>query len=192
MVATVTRLREAVSTVHYFEADGDHAKNDPRHRRTNHWYGRGVEVPGRHGPFKPRRLDEELSRRVAGTSTRLDRLRDDRHERCPGLDIAFSAPTTVSLEALIHAVPEVSARINRAHDEAVSGTFDLIEREPLEIRGRNPVIRPCPRIEGDGLAAAAFRHVASRNLHPQLHNADLTERMAGSDLSDLVVAGAEP
>ena len=42
MVATITRLSEAASTVHYFEADGYYAKNDPEHRRASRWYGKGV------------------------------------------------------------------------------------------------------------------------------------------------------
>ena len=35
MVATVTRLSEAASTVHYFEADGCYAENDPEHRKAS-------------------------------------------------------------------------------------------------------------------------------------------------------------
>ena len=90
MVATVARLSEAASTVHYFEADGCCAKNDPERRWANRWYDKGVEALGLHGPVKPRRFEEVLS----------GRLRDGKHEHRPGLDITFSAPKSVSLEAL--------------------------------------------------------------------------------------------
>ena len=39
MVATVTRLKAAATTVHYFEADGYYAKNDPDHRKASRWHG---------------------------------------------------------------------------------------------------------------------------------------------------------
>ena len=50
MVATVTRLSVAASTVHYFEADGYYSKNDTEHRKASRWDGKGVEALGKHGP----------------------------------------------------------------------------------------------------------------------------------------------
>ncbi len=177
MVATVTRLSEAASTVHYFETDGYYAKNDPEHRKASRWYGGGVTALGLHGPVKPKRFEEILSGRIPGTSTRLGRLRDGKHEHRPGLDITFSAPKSVSLEALVHAAPKASARIIRAHDEAVTATLDFIESELLETRGWDPATRKRPRIKGHGLVAATFRHYASRNLDPQLHTHSVVANM---------------
>ena len=177
MVATVTRLSEAASTVHYFETDGYYAKNDPEHRKASRWYGAGVAALGLHGPVKPRRFEQVLSGRIPGTSTRLGRLRDGKHEHRPGLDITFSAPKSVSLEALVHAAPKASARIIRAHDEAVTATLDFIENELLETRGWHPATRRRPRIKADGLVAATFRHLASRNLDPQLHTHSVVANM---------------
>ncbi len=177
MVATVTRLSEAASTVHYFEADGYYAKDDPEHRKASRWHGAGVEALGLHGPVKPKRFEEVLSGRIPGTTTRLGRLRNGKHEHRPGLDITFSAPKSVSLEALVHAAPKASARIIRAHDEAVTATLDFIESELLETRGWDPATRRRPRIKGHGLVAATFRHVASRNLDPQLHTHSVVANM---------------
>ena len=177
MVATVTRLSEAASTVHYFETDGYYAKHDPEHRKASRWHGAGVEALGLHGPVKPRRFEEILSGRIPGTKARLGRLRDGKHEHRPGLDITFSAPKSVSLEALVHAAPKASARIIRAHDEAVTATLDFIERELLQTRGWDPATRRRPRIKGDGLVAATFRHLASRNLDPQLHTHSVVANM---------------
>ena len=184
MVATVTRLSEAASTVHYFEADGYYAKNDPEHRKASRWYGGGVTALGLHGPVKPKRFEEVLSGRIPGTSTRLGRLRDGKHEHRPGLDITFSAPKSVSLEALVQAQPKTGAKIIRAHDEAVKATLDFIENELLETRGWDPISRKRPRVKGHGLVAATFRHYASRNLDPQLHThavvANMTQNEEGA------------
>ncbi|MCY4608619.1 MAG: relaxase domain-containing protein, partial [bacterium] len=177
MVATITRLSEAASTVHYFEQDGYYAKNDAEHRKASRWHGKGIEALGLHGPVKPRRFEEVLSGRIPGSTTRLGRLRDGKHEHRPGLDITFSAPKSVSLEALVHAAPKASARIIRAHDEAVTSTLDFIERELLETRGWDPATRKRPRIKGHGLVAATFRHYASRNLDPQLHTHSVVANM---------------
>ena len=46
IVATVTRLTEAASTVHYFEADGYYAKNDVEYRKASRWHGRGIAAMG--------------------------------------------------------------------------------------------------------------------------------------------------
>ena len=184
MVATVTRLSEAASTVHYFETDGYYAKNDPEHRKASRWYGKGIAALGLHGPVKPKRFEEVLSGRIPSTTTRLGRIRNGKHEHRPGLDITFSAPKSVSLEALVHAAPKASARIIRAHDEAVTATLDFIERELLETRGWDPATGKRPRIKADGLVAATFRHYASRNLDPQLHThsvvANMTQNAEGA------------
>ena len=39
MVATVTDIGSASSTVHYFEQDGYYAKGDPEHRKASFWHG---------------------------------------------------------------------------------------------------------------------------------------------------------
>ncbi|MDE0419151.1 MAG: relaxase domain-containing protein, partial [bacterium] len=181
MVATVTRLSEAASTVHYFEADGYYAKNDPEHRKASGWHGGGVTALGLHGPVKPLRFEQILSGHVPGTKTRLGRLRDGKHEHRPGLDVTFSAPKSVSLEALVHARPKTGAKIVRAHDEAVKSTLDFIENELLDTRGWDPVTRRRPRVKGHGLVAATFRHYASRNLDPQLHTHSVIANMTQNE-----------
>ncbi len=39
MVVTVTRPKAAATTVHYLEADGYYARNDPEHRKASGWFG---------------------------------------------------------------------------------------------------------------------------------------------------------
>ena len=169
MVATVTRLKAAATTVHYFEADGYYAKGDPEHRKASGWYGEAAALMGLHGPVKPRRFEEILAGYVPGIDLRLGRLRDGEHQHRPGVDVTFSAPKSVSLEALIYAAPKTGARVVRAHDEAVRATLGFIETELLQTRTYDPATGRRPRVEADGMAAATFRHLASRNLDPQLH-----------------------
>ena len=169
MVATVTRLKAAATTVHYFEADGYYARDDPEHRKASGWYGEAAATLGLHGPVKPKRFVDILAGYVPGTDLRLGRLRDGEHQHRPGVDITFSAPKSVSLEALVYAAPKTGARVVKAHDEAVRATLGFIESELLQTRTYDPATGRRPRVEADGMAAATFRHLASRNLDPQLH-----------------------
>ena len=57
----------------------------------------------------------------------------------------------------------------RCHDEAVKATLDWIEETLVQTRGYDPATGRRPRVKGHGMAAALFRHIASRNLDPQLH-----------------------
>ena len=84
-------------------------------------------------------------------------------------DITFSAPKSVSLEALVYAPGKTGARVVKAHDEAVRATLGFIESELLQTRSYEPETGRRPRVQADGMAAATFRHLASRNLDPQLH-----------------------
>ena len=169
MVATVTRLKAAAMTVHYFEADGYYAKDDPEHRKASGWHGEAAALLGLHGPVKPNRFESVLAGYVPGTDLRLGRLRDGEHQHRPGVDVTFSAPKSVSLEALVYAPPKTRARVVRAHDEAVQATLGFIETELLQTRSYEPETGRRPRVQADGMAAATFRHLASRNLDPQLH-----------------------
>ncbi len=169
MVATVTRLKAAATTVHYFEVDGYYAKNDPEHRKASRWYGEAAALLGLHGTVKPNRFESVLAGYVPGTDLRLGRMRDGEHQHRPGVDVTFSAPKSVSLEALVYAAPKTRARVVRAHDEAVSATLGFIEAELLQTRSYDPRTGRRPRVQADGMVAATFRHLASRNLDPQLH-----------------------
>ena len=169
MVSTVTPLKPAAATVHYFEVDGYYAKNDPEHRKASRWHGEAAALLGLHGPVNPKRFEAVLAGYVPGTELRLGRLRDGEHQHRPGVDVTLSAPKSVSLEALVYAPPKTGARVLRAHDEAVRATLDFIEAELLQTRSYDRQTGRRPRVRADGMVAATFRHLASRNLDPQLH-----------------------
>jgi len=184
MVARVRSLTSSSSTAEYFHEEGGYyvtaggdreaarAKAE-EHRQASAWYGQAAAAlglePGRKvaaGAFE--RL---LQGHVPGTDIRLGRKRDGRHEHRPGFDITFSAPKSVSLAALLPTQkhPRGDRTVLRCHDEAVRAALDWIEETMLQTRGYDPATGQRPRVKGYGLAAALFRHVASRDLDPQLH-----------------------
>ena len=180
MVARITALGAAHSTVHYFERDGYYAKNDPEHRRASFWHGRGAAALGLRGHVRPKRFEEVLAGFVPHTDIRLGRKRDGAHQHRPGLDITLSAPKSVSLEGLVFG----ERRVVRAHDEAVRETLDWVEAELLQTRGYERETGRRPRERADGMVAAGFRHLTSRNQDPQLHThcvvANMTRNAEGA------------
>ena len=178
MVATVTAITSASANVHYFEQDGYYAKNDPEHRKASLWHGSAAAALelGRH--VRPQSFESILAGYVPGSEIRLGRARDGEHQHRPGIDITFSAPKSVSLQGLVLG----DERIIRAHDEAVRATLDMIERDLLVTRVHNPGTGRRERRRAQGMVAATFRHLASRNLDPQLHTHAVVANMTrGAD-----------
>ena len=116
---------------------------------------------------------------MPGTEIRLGRARGGEHEHRPGLDLTLSAPKSVSLEALLYGNRQVLG----AHDAAVRSTLDWVETALLQTRGYDPATGRRPRVAADGLVAAGFRHLTSRDQDPQLHThcilANMTRNRAG-------------
>ena len=94
----------------------------------------------------PARFEEVLSGWVPGTDTRLGRMREGEHEHRPGWDLTFSAPKSVSLEALVIG----DRRVIRAHDEAVRATPRLGGGGASRDQGLDPATRRRPRVKADG------------------------------------------
>ena len=179
MVAGLKDLSSTTMTVEYFAEEGYYAKNDPRHRRASFWHGAAARALGLPKHVSPRRFERILSGFVPGTEIRLGRVRDGEHQHRPGFDLTLSAPKTVSLEALLHG----DRRVTGAHDAAVKATLDWLETELLQTRSYDPVTRQRPRVAANGLVAAGFRHLTSRDQDPQLHThcivANMTRNRSG-------------
>ena len=173
MVATVTHITSASTSVAYFEQDGYYAKGSAQHRRASAWYGRGAAALALPRHVSPRRFHAVLSGHVPGTELRLGRIRDGAHAHRPGVDITLSAPKSVSVAALV----EGERRVKRAHDEAVRETLDFVEAELLQTRGYDPATGRRPRVKAHDAVFALFRHDTSRNLDPQLHTHAVTANM---------------
>ena len=165
MVATITVLGGAQSSVRYFEGDGYYLSMELEHRRASAWHGAGAAALGLRGHVYAKRFEQVLAGYVPRTRIRLGRMRDGEHQHRPGLDITLSAPKSVSLEGLVFG----ERRVVRAHDEAVRATLDWIESDLLQTRGYDPATGRRPREGAHGMVAALFRHLTSRNQDPQLH-----------------------
>ena len=184
MVAKVRNLTSSSSTAEYFHEEGGYyaATGGDReaarakaaeHRLASAWHGQALAALGlKEGQKVSATTFETILRgHVLGTNIRLGRKRDGKHEHRPGFDITFSAPKSVSLAALLptRKHPRGDRGVLRCHDEAVKATLDWIEETKLQTRGYDPATGRRPRVKGHGMAAALFRHIASRNLDPQLH-----------------------
>ena len=167
MVAKVNRLGSAAASVHYFEREGGYyARHDPEHRRASCWHGAGAAALGLKGRVNAWPFRAVLEGKVPKTDIRLGRRRrEGETEHEPGHDITFSAPKSVSLEGLLWGRDDVV----RAHDGAVRAVLDFIEARLLETRVWDREFRRMRRVPAPSMVAATFRHIASRDLDPQLH-----------------------
>ena len=179
MVASLSEVASTSATVAYFAREGYYAKGDRRSYMSSFWHGEGTRALGLSKHVSSRLFAKILAGYVPGTEIRLGRARDGEHQHRPGLDLTLSAPKSVSLEALLHG----DRRVTGAHDAAVRATLDWVEAELLQTRGYDPATGRRPRVAADGLVAATFRHLTSRDQDPQLHThcilANMTRNRAG-------------
>ncbi len=140
------------------------------------WQGRGAAALGLWGAVDSARLRELLAGQVGdGALVSRGATRADSKERI-GLDLTFSAPKSVSLQALVAG----DARVIAAHDRAVAAAVTAAEERALarrKVNGRALVER------SGNLVVASFRHETSRERDPQLHThavvMNLTRRADG-------------
>ena len=165
MVASLSEVASTSATVAYFAREGYYAKGDRQHYLSSFWHGGAAEALGLPKHVSSKLFEKILAGYVPGTEIRLGRARDGEHEHRPGLDLTLSAPKSVSLEALLHG----DRRVIGAHDAAVRATLNWVEKDLLQTRGYDPATGRRPRVAADGLVAAAFRHLTSRDQDPQLH-----------------------
>ncbi len=158
----------------YYEdaADDYYAKEG----EASEWQGRGAETLGLSGPVESQRFRELLAGRVhPRMPAARGATRQDMNSRI-GIDLTFSAPKSVSIQALVGGDPYIV----RAHDLAVSralaATEDLAAARK-KVNGRSRVERT------RNLVVAKFRHETSRERDPQLHThavvLNLTRRSDG-------------
>jgi conjugative relaxase-like TrwC/TraI family protein len=140
------------------------------------WQGAGADRLGLAGEIDSLRFKALLTGQVA-PEVRVSRgsTRNDARERI-GIDLTFSAPKSVSLQALVAG----DAGIIEAHDRAVSAAVAAAEDRALARRK----VDGKARVERSGnLIVAKFRHETSRERDPQLHThavvMNLTQRSDG-------------
>ena len=141
------------------------ARNDGELDSTNHWYGKVAAVL----QFGPQINESEFlaafSGQIPKANINLGRIIDGQRRHLCGYELIFSAPKSISLEALYLRRHEVL----QAHDNAVCATLDYIGNNFLRTRGYDPETRRRPRRLANGLVVALFRHTTNRNNDPHLH-----------------------
>ncbi len=178
MVVSIGAVASASQGVSYYERDGYYAKDDPAHKESSAWAGKGAEALNLNGPVDPATFKAILAGKVPNGPQLGRPGKDGATTHRPGRDLTFSAPKSVSLAALVGG----DGRIADAHDRAVKRTLLWLERDVIQTRMKDPEAGVMARIGGQKTVAATFRHDTSRNLDPQLHtHAVLANMVQGQD-----------
>ncbi|MFM9428025.1 conjugative relaxase-like TrwC/TraI family protein [Variovorax sp. GrIS 2.14] len=167
-------VTSAAGAAHYFETSDDYYGKEG-HR--GEWIGAGVLDLGLDGAIAidcdtfQNLLDGQLPN---GKRIRLSQTKASKDRK--GIDFTFSAPKSVSIQALVKG----DARIVAVHDAAVKKSLELMQ-EFAATRKKQAGLSFRERT--GNLVAATFRHELSRAQDPQLHThaivMNLTRRSDG-------------
>lgn len=157
MVISAANLKTSAQAAHYYEADNYYAKNQGIEH--SQWHGKAAQTQGLHNQITPAQFEAALNGKAANGV----QLITNRTNRRPGTDITFSAPKSVSLQALVYGKQEIIT----AHTRAVQLTLGYIERELIQSRLTHNKQTQTERT--GNIQAALWLHDTSRNLDPQLH-----------------------
>lgn len=161
----------------YAQRHLEHSDYYDEHRKVQgEWHGHGAELLGLHGQVTREQFESLREGLHPETGEFLrprhsaDRLGADGSEQSKGrslYDLTFSAPKSVSVQALVGG----DKRLIAAHERAVREALAEAERYSatrVRLNGAND-----NRITGN-LIAATYRHDTSRELDPQLHTHAVT------------------
>ncbi|MBT2304015.1 conjugative relaxase [Variovorax paradoxus] len=167
-------VTSAAGAAHYFETSDDYYGKEG-HR--GDWIGKAVLELGLEGAVAVDRdvfqnlLDGQLPN---GKRIRLSQTKGSKDRK--GIDFTFSAPKSVSIQALVQG----DARIIAAHDLAVKKSLELLQEFAVTRKKRSGLSF---RERTGKLVTATFRHELSRAQDPQLHThaivMNLTRRSDG-------------
>jgi conjugative relaxase-like TrwC/TraI family protein len=158
---------------HYFESADDYYEKESQR---GEWMGKGAEELGltQHAKVDRESFKDILDGKLP--NGQLVRFANTRLDDRKGIDYTFSAPKSVSMQALIAGDTGVTA----AHDRAVKRAVQQLEKlayARIKEQGQSY------RVRTGVIVAAAFRHELSRAQDPQLHThvivANLTKRPDG-------------
>jgi conjugative relaxase-like TrwC/TraI family protein len=173
-------IRAMTGGAGYAQRHLEHSDYYDEHRKVQgEWHGHGAELLGLHGQVTREQFESVREGLHPETGEFLrprhsaDRLGTDGSEQSKGrslYDLTFSAPKSVSVQALVGG----DKRLIAAHDRGVREALAEAERYSatrIRLNGAND-----NRITGN-LIAATFRHDTSRELDPQLHTHAVTANL---------------
>jgi conjugative relaxase-like TrwC/TraI family protein len=166
-VLTISKARDAGAARHYYKRDDYHSE---RGRITGEWFGKGAAELGLEGNVLQRDFESVLSGKDPHDHSRLVEAARANGKHRGGFDATFSAPKSISLQALIGD----DYRLFDAHRHAVHAGLAAME-EHVETRNRGK------RETSGNMVAATFEHYSSRAGDPQLHTHAFVMNMTQRD-----------
>ncbi|VVE85396.1 MobF family relaxase [Pandoraea sputorum] len=155
---TPIRGNNQYAAAHYFAAADDYyTKEHP-----GEWQGEGARALALEGPIEQAQFSRLLDGQLPNGERIQTTFDTTAHKKRMGLDLTFSAPKSVSMQALVAGDRKVSA----AHDRAVTRALEQVERlaeARKKVKGKS-----CHERTGN-MVIGKFRHEMSRAKDPQLH-----------------------
>lgn len=168
---TLAKVVSAASAASYYEGSDDYYSEDGR--APSAWWGSGAEALGLRGEVDSGDFRALLEGRLQD-GTEMHRSGEG---RTAGLDLTFSAPKSLSMQALIGG----STELLDAHQQAVSHALQYVQAELAAYRSTQD--GDTVSVRSQNVVAARFDHDLSRELDPQVHThcvlLNLTQRPDG-------------
>lgn len=154
---TLAKVVSAASAASYYEGSDDYYSEDGR--APSCWWGTGAEAMGLRSEVDSADFRALLDGRLPDRTE----MRRGGEGRTAGLDLTFSAPKSLSMQALIGG----STELLDAHQQAVTHALQYVQAELAAYRrtqdGETVWVR------SKNVVAARFDHDLSRELDPQVH-----------------------
>ena len=155
---TSIRGNNQYAAAHYFAAADDYyTKEHP-----GEWQGRGAQELGLTGPVDQAQFARLLNGQLPNGQCIHKTFDPVDNKKRMGLDLTFSAPKSVSMQALVAGDEDVTT----AHDLAVTRALEQVE---LLAEARTKVQGKSSRERTANMVIGKFRHEMSRAKDPQLH-----------------------
>lgn len=168
---TLAKVVSAESAATYYEGSDDYYSEDGR--APSAWWGAGAEALGLRGEVDSDDFRSLLEGRLPDGAE----MHRGGEGRTAGLDLTFSAPKSVSMQALIGG----STELLNAHQQAVTEALRYVQSELAAYRSTQD--GETVSVRSQNIAAARFDHDLSRELDPQVHThcvlLNLTQRPDG-------------
>lgn len=152
---SISNVSNSAGASSYYEKSDDYYSQD---HSPSIWSGRAAEMLNLAGEIKP----EDFKALLDGRLPNGDQIHRAANGRRGGTDLTFSAPKSVSIQAMIGG----DLRLFSAHESAVSRALEYVESlAACRVTENRYTVK---EVTGN-LAIAQFRHDLSRAADPQLH-----------------------
>ncbi|MDN4061242.1 MobF family relaxase [Massilia sp. YIM B02769] len=167
---TLAKVTPAESAASYYEESDDYYGEGGR--APSQWWGTGAATLGLEGVVDA----EAFKALLAGALPDGEAMhRGGDGVRTAGLDLTFSAPKSVSMQALIGG----DERLLDAHQAAVSATLRYVQANLAAYRSTQD--GETVTVHSGNLAVARFEHDLSRDADPQVHTHSVVLNMTQRD-----------